>query len=394
MSEFFDKVFGWLAINAKSKLFVSLLSLVLAFFVYLITKKIISNIIKKFLKKYDKPEKPVARFFIVKHANFKLISLLSFVIAFYFLSIQVEKLSKLYYKLSLLVFVFIAVRIFTGIVRGFSVYTETSQKFQGKSLRSFFQVFLILVYIAVGIIVIGILSEKSPVALLTGLGAATAVISLLFKDTIVSFVSSLQISAYDLIRKGDWISVDGTDIDGSVIEVSLHEIKVQNWDNSVSAITTTNILNNGFKNWRSMQEQEARRFSRTIQIDAKSVKFVNESLKTKLEELDIIKDYLDSLADKYDFSDNKNKPHITNLDAFRFYAENCLKQNPDIHQDLLLIARVKEITERGISFDIQGFSKKTGFFDIESLVLDIVSELLAVLPYFDLKPFQVNLSQQ
>lgn len=392
MNKFFNQAFTWISFYSKSEFFVRLITLVIAFFVYIVAKKVINRINKKFLQKYDKPEKPMARFFIAKYANFNLTSLLSFVVAFYYLSTRMEE-AKLYYKLSVLLFIFIVVKIFSGVIKGLAVYTETAPKFHGKSLRSFAQVFLILIYIVVGIIVVGIITEKSPIALLTGLGAATAVLSLLFKDTIVSFVSSLQISAYDLIRKGDWISVEGTEIDGSVIEVSLHEIKVQNWDNSVSAITTTNILNSGFKNWRNMQEQEARRFSRTLQVDATSVKFINENLKTKLEELAVMKNYFVSLCKTCDFSDNKNKPHITNLDAFRFYAENCLKQHPDIYHDLLLIARVQEITERGITFNILGFSKKTGFSDVENLISTITSELLAVLPHFDLKPFQVSLPQ-
>lgn len=391
MKQTFTDFLHMLTTKIDGNLIMFLVTIGLSLVVYTISNKVIDHITDRFLKKCETVHKKRVGYYIAKHAQLRVASMLSFVIALYVLSTQNATTEKLFYKASSILFIAVTLKIFSGVSEGIVKYSEADVRFQGKSYRSFSQVILILAYIACGIIIIGIITEKSPNALLAGLGAVAAVISLMFRETILSFVSSLQISAYDLIRKGDWISIPDMEVDGEVIEVSLHEIKVQNWDNSVSSVTTTGILNSNFKNWRNMQELGARRIMRSINLDVNSVKFIDKKLKTQLEEFKSLQQYFSSLESYYDFSGEKNQPHITNLQAFKWYAEEYLKTVPELRKDLLFTARIVEVTERGLVFGIYGFSSKTTFVDCEAIVLKIISELLSVLHYFELKPFQLKL---
>lgn len=389
MQDFFKVIFNVVSVYAHSEIFTIILVFVVAFVIFAIARKLIKVTLNKILRRLDQGEKSVLLYYILKHARLNLLSLFSFIVAFYFLSENVSVFQKGFSKLSLLLFIGIITSSISGIMEGLIRYTEVDERFHGKPYRSFAQVVMILVYIAVAIISICIITEKSPTALLAGFGAITAVIALMFNETILSFVSSVQISAYDLIRTGDWIEITSANIDGEVVEVSLHAIKVKNWDNSISSISTNNLLKVSFKNWRNMQESNARRVRRSIQLDASSIKFVDETLKQQLENFSVLGDYFNSISKTCDFSDDVNKSHITNLEAFKVYALKYLENISDLRKDMTLLVRTYEVSECGIMLEVYGFSFKTSFADCEKILGKVLQDFLATLKYFDLKPFQI-----
>lgn len=391
MREFFNIVTSFISTKIHFDIVLAMITFIIAVIVYIIIRKIIKTALNKMLQKLDHGTSKTSIYYILKNSHLQILSLFSFVVALYFLSRNILSVEKIFSKLSLLLLIGIITSIFAGTVEGLIRYTEADKRFQTKPYRSFAQVVMLLIYIAVAIIVICVITEKSPTALLTGLGAITAVISLMFHETILSFVSSVQISAYDLIRTGDWIEISDAGIDGEVVELSLHTIKVQNWDNSVSSVLTNNLIKTGFKNWRNMVNINARRVKRSMQLDATSVKFVDEDLKHRLEKFSALQNYFQSLEGVYDFSDDLNKKHITNLEAFKVYATKYLQEIPDLRKDLPLLVRTYAVNERGIALEIYAFSTKTSFVDCEAFLGKTLQDFLATLKYFDLKPFQISI---
>lgn len=391
MQEFFTTITFWLSKHAKASIVFSTVVLFVAFIAYLISGKIIRSTLKRLLKKLNHNGKPGVAYYIFKNAHLPLLSLFCFVIGLYVISQKSTKLENLLSRIALLILIAIITKVFSGIVEGLIRYTENDERFHGKPYRSFAQVVMILVYIAVAIIVICILTEQSPTALLTGFGAITAVISLMFRETILSFVSSIQISAYDLVRTGDWIELTNADIDGEVVEISLHTIKVKNWDNSLSSYPTNALLSGGFKNWRTMQDMQARRIKRSIRIDADTVKFVDEKLAERLKKLAVLKEYFASIAGEYDFSSDMNKAHITNLEVFKVYAQKYIENISEVRKDMTLLLRTYEVSEYGVMLEVYGFSSNTAMVACEGILGKTLQDFLATLSYFDLRPFQLSL---
>lgn len=388
MNEFYTSLTKHISKWMDSDLVLASIVFVVAMIIWVIVRKILKSITNRFLQKLEHSKHNHAFYYILKNARFEIVSSLIFVIAFYILSQSIKSVEKLFYKIAILIFITLFIRITGRIVEGLVRYTEADERFRGKPYRSFAQVVMLLVYIAVGIIAVCVVTEKSPAALLAGLGAVTAVVSLMFHETILSFVSSIEISAYDLIRMGDWIEIPDAEVNGEVVEVSLHTIKVKNWDNSISLVSTNSLLKSNFKNWRTMQDLHARRIKRSIRLDANSVKFVDEELKNRLMEFSVLAEYFSSLENNEVFSSDINKKHITNLEVFKVYAQTYLETVPGIRKDLSLTVYTPELGERGIVFEVYGFSSDISFIACEALLAKILHDFLASLPYFDLKPFQ------
>jgi miniconductance mechanosensitive channel len=204
-------------------------------------------------------------------------------------------------------------------------------------------------------------------------------------------------SAIDLVRVGDWISVDKYGADGEVIEINLTTIKVQNWDMTITIVPSYTIVSESFKNWRGMQESDGRRIKRFINIKISSIKFCDQALFEKLLQVERIQDYLkqkDVEIDLYNKEKNVNKSvlingrHMTNIGIFRVYAENYLEQNPNINSDMTFVVRQLQATENGLPLEIYAFSKLKEFENFEKVAADIFDHLLAAVPYFDLEIFQ------
>jgi len=268
------------------------------------------------------------------------------------------------------------------------------------NIKSYAQV-VKLILNSVGIIIIAaLLAGKSPIYFLSGLGALTAVLILVFKDTILSLVSSVQISSNDLFKIGDWIEAPQFGADGNVIDIALHSVKVQNWDKTICVVPTNQLINSSFKNWRGMSESGGRRIKRSIKINMKSIKFCSDSMIEKFKTIYLLKDYMEeklkeinvhNIDKKINEADVVNRRSLTNVGTFRAYIKFYLKNNAKIHNDMTFLVRQLAPQSDGLPIEIYVFSNDTNWVNYEAIQSDIFDHLLAILPEFDLEVFQ-NLS--
>jgi len=339
--------------------------------------------------------------YIFKKLKLERLSLISYVASFWllrnsFLQEDFQALAEAFSTLANLIIIYIVTRFLHEIFDGLAIYTESKEEFRGRSYRSYIQVLILIVYIAAFIIAAGSVSGKSPWDLLSGIGAMTAVLLLVFRETILSFVSSLQISSYDLVRLGDWISVPKYDADGDVIEVALHTIKIQNWDKTISVVPTCEILQSGFKNWRGMTEIGGRRIKRSIFLDSHSVKFMDMTLRKKLGEIELLKPYFEEIEGKKEIKYEMNGEytlntrHLTNVGTFRIYVLRYLQALQEVRQDLTLLVRQLESGPTGIPLELYLFTATTAWEEYEVIQADIFDHLFAILPVFELETFQYS----
>jgi miniconductance mechanosensitive channel len=274
---------------------------------------------------------------------------------------------------------------------------EAVDSLKDKPLRSYKQVAKIVFYMVGFVMMLAIIFDQSPVYILGGFGAVTAVLLLIFKDPILGFVASIQMSAIDLVRIGDWISVDKYGADGEVVEINLTTIKVQNWDMTITIVPSYAIVSESFKNYRGMQESDGRRVKRHLNIKISSIKFIDEKLFEKLLHVERISDFLKERKKEIDDYNNSNSVdksvlingrHMTNIGVFREYAETYLKQNPNINTEMTVIVRQLLATEHGIPLEVYAFSKFKDFDNFEKNAADIFDHLLAAVPFFELEIFQ------
>lgn len=268
---------------------------------------------------------------------------------------------------------------------------------RGKSIKGFIQVIMIVFYILGALIIVSIFINTNPLVLISGLGAMTAVLMLIFKDTILSFVASVRISTSDIIQIGDWLEVPKFGADGDVIDISLYNVQIQNWDKTISNIPTYKIIDDSFKNWRGMQEAGGRRIMRKIIIDISSVKFCTDEMLDKFEKINYLKDYIaqkkkelaaHNIKHNIDDSVVVNRRRMTNLGTFRAYIGSYLKSHPSVHKDLTFLIRQLEADQDGIPIQIYVFVNQIAWVKYEDVQSDIFDHLLAVVPEFGLRVYQ------
>ena len=269
--------------------------------------------------------------------------------------------------------------------------------FSDKPIGSYFQLGRIILYLISAILILSVLLGKSPIYFLSVFGAMSAVVLLIFKDTILGFVSSIQMSANDMVRVGDWIEMPKFNADGDVIAINLNTVKVRNWDKTVTTIPTYFFTSDSFKNWRGMQESGGRRIKRSLNINVKSVKFVDATARESYKKIFLLKDYIETrqkeievFNSKYDFDSSVliNGRRMTNLGVFRHYVESYLKNHPKIHQGLTLLVRQLPLEDKGIPIEVYCFTKTTAWNEYEDIQADIFDHLLASASFFDLEVFQ------
>lgn len=271
------------------------------------------------------------------------------------------------------------------------------EAFKNKPLKGFVQIIQVLVFFVGFIIIISILIGKSPATLFAGLGASAAILMLVFKDTILGFVAGIQLSANDMLRPGDWITMTKYGADGTVIEVTLNSIKVRNFDNTITMIPPYALVSDSFQNWRGMQESGGRRVKRSINIDMNSVRFCTPEMLEKFRKIALLTEYVDT---KQQELETYNKEHNidgsilvngrrqTNLGVFRAYLVNYLKSNPDVNKDLTCMVRQLQPTEKGIPMELYFFATTTVWIPYEGIQADVFDHILAILPEFGLQVFQ------
>lgn len=268
---------------------------------------------------------------------------------------------------------------------------------KSKPIKGYLQVVKIIFVVIGVIIVISMLLGKSPVFLLGGLGAFSAVLLLVFKDPILGFVAGIQISANDMVRPGDWIVMGKSGADGVVTDISLTTVKVQNWDKTITTIPTYSLVSESFVNWRGMEESGGRRIKRSINIDMNSVKFCSPEMLEKFQKISLVKDYIHGMEKVLeDYNINQgiddsvlvNGRRQTNLGVFRAYFEAYLRNNPNIRQDMTFLVRQLQPVESGIPIEIYVFSKEQEWGVYENIQSDIFDHILASIPEFELQVFQ------
>lgn len=297
----------------------------------------------------------------------------------------------------------VAYLTFTGIwslnamINAMSDAYTRSTRSQGKPIKGYVQTLKIFLYIVAVILILATLMDRSPWKLLSGIGALSAILLLVFKDSILGLVASIQISAYEMVRRGDWIEMPKFGADGDVIDVTLHTIKVQNWDKTITTIPTQSLINDSFKNWRGMSESGGRRIKRALSIDMNSVTFCTEEMLDRYEKLEHVGEYIRERRKevddynqerKVDRSSLANGRALTNLGCFRAYVLGYLRDHPKIREDMTLLVRQLEPKKDGIPMQIYCFTTDTAWAVYEGIQSDIFDHLLAAIQEFDLSVFQ------
>ncbi|AUP77330.1 mechanosensitive ion channel family protein [Flavivirga eckloniae] len=277
-------------------------------------------------------------------------------------------------------------------------YLKTLPRLKDKPIDSYIQVFMIFAWVAGFMSALAIITETPFLSFLTAMGAASAVIILVFKDTILGFVASIQVSINDMVRIGDWITFEKYGADGDVIEINLATVKVQNFDKTITTIPTYALISDSFKNWRGMMDADGRRIKRALFIKQDCVKYLNENEVNKLKNIQLITTYLETRnedIDSYNNSNNINKDllingrNLTNIGIFRKYIDAYLNRHSGVNKDMMIMVRQLAPTTQGIPMEIYAFSSDKRWANYEYIMSDIFDHLIAALPYFDLEIFEL-----
>ncbi len=283
----------------------------------------------------------------------------------------------------------------TALLSAVHAIYSTSPAAKARPLKGFVQLMQIAVWIIAALMIVATILDRSPLLLLSGLGAMTAILLLIFKDTILSFVASVQLAAQDMVRVGDWIEVPQFGADGDVIDVQLHTISVQNWDKTITTIPTHRLISDSFKNWRGMSESGGRRIKRSILFDLSSIRFLTDEEVDRFKRFKLLKDYVvDKTKELADYnasleSDvNVNQRRMTNIGTFRAYALNYLRNHPRINEGMTLLVRQLEPGAEGLPMQIYCFTNTTAWAEYEGIQGDVFDHLIAIVPEFGLRVFQ------
>lgn len=382
------------------KVFVSIVAIiVLAVIANFIAKKIIVNGLTKITRK----TKSIWDDYLIKREVFHKLSHLAPALVIQFtigialydyspnLTVLIEKLTYVYIAV---VWIFVLDSLFNAL---HDIY-QTFELSKNRPIKGYVQLVKIIVYILGGIIVVSILLEKNPMNLLVGMGASAAILMLVFKDTILGLVASIQVSANNMVKPGDWIEMPSRGADGDVIEISLNTVKVQNWDRTISTIPTYALVSESFTNWKGMEEsKDGRRIKRSFFIDMRSVKFCSPELLEKLKRIHLVKDYIEQRSKEieeynqsmgFDITMPVNGRRMTNLGIFRKYLEEYLVNHPKVNSEAIKMVRHRQPTDSGIPLEVYCFSKEKAWVLYEGVQSDIFDHILAVVPEFELKIFQ------
>ncbi|QXP73467.1 mechanosensitive ion channel [Tenacibaculum sp. HL-MS23] len=293
--------------------------------------------------------------------------------------------------------IFSVVWFLKSVLNSIKDFLRTMDAFKDKPLDSYVQIFMIALWLISIILSFSVLTGKPLIKFLTALGAFSAVLLLIFKDTILGFVASIQVAVNDTVRIGDWITMDKYGADGDVVEINLTSVIIRNFDNTISSIPTYYLTSDSFKNWRTMSNSGGRRIKRAILIKINSIRFLTESDIENFKKIALITDYINEASGKvnnYNTEHNIDKTvllngrNLTNFGSFRVYLDHYIQNHPQINQDMLLMSRQLEPTPNGIPLEIYAFSKEKVWEDYERVMANIFDHILASVKYFDLEIFQ------
>jgi miniconductance mechanosensitive channel len=285
---------------------------------------------------------------------------------------------------------------FLGAVN--AIYNDTYAEARNRPIKGYLQVVGLIVWLGAVVSVFSILADRSPIVFLSGLGALTAVLMLVFRDTILSLVASLQIMSNDMIRIGDWVEMPQANADGDVLDIALHTVKIQNWDKTITTIPTHKFISESFRNWRGMSEAGGRRIKRALNIDLSTVRFLTPEEVERLSRYELLREYMGAKRAELEEHARARAAaggdlipevrRLTNLGTFRAYVYNYVRNNPRIHPEMTLLVRQLAPTPKGVPIEIYCFTSDTQWANYEGIQADIFDHLIAVLPDFGLEAFQ------
>ena len=340
-------------------------------------------------------------FLVANNIQVHLSRLVPFVFLYWILPFWLEDYQTvlIYSNLILEVyFIFLIVWIIRSFLNAAKEFFKTIDSFKDKPVDSFVQVAMILVWFMAIILVFSILTGKEVSTFLTAMGALSAVILLIFKDTILGLVASIQLTSNDLIRIGDWITMKQFGADGDVIEINLNSVKVQNFDKTITTIPTYKLISDSFKNWRGMSDSNGRRIKRALLIKGSSIKFMGEDELSKLQKIKLISDYISQTKSEIIKHNSNldivseikvNGRNLTNIGLFRKYTENYLVSNKLINNEMTVMCRQLTPTSQGVPLEIYAFITDKEWKNYENIVSDLFDHLLASLSTFDLELFEL-----
>jgi len=367
--------------------------------IYFISKKIIVEIFNKVSKKTD------SKFddFLILN---KLPVILSYIIPVYYLfvffpdffSLEID-VKNLFLNILEASTVIIFIWLVRAILKTVNDYLKTLPNFKDKPIDSYIQVFMIFLWFLGILLILSIFTEKDISTFIATLGGLTAVILFVFKDSILGFVASVQITVNDTVRIGDWITMKNSNADGDVISISLSSVQVQNFDKTITSIPTYKLVSDSFINWRGMSNSEGRRIKRSLLIKAKSIKFLDSNEIKKFKQIELISDFITNRENEIKNHNNTNKVNksilingrnLTNLGLFRRYTESYLKNYDMLNKKMTIMCRQLAPTSQGIPIEIYAFSSEKEWVKYEQIVSDIFDHLLASINSFDLEIFELS----
>ena len=299
--------------------------------------------------------------------------------------------------LSIIYIVIFSIMVANALIMAMHEVYNTFPIAQDRHIQGYVQVVQILVIFVGLMLIISVLFNTNLTRLFTGLGALAAVLMLVFKDTILGFVASIQLSANNMVKPGDWIAMPSRKADGTVLEINLNTVKVQNWDKTISTIPTYALVSESFQNWKGMEESGGRRIKRYINIDVTSIRFCDTDMIEKFKKIHVLKDYIQKRQEEIEDYNTKNKidpsvlvngRRMTNVGTFRKYLEEYLKAHPMIHKDMTFLVRQLQPNEKGLPIEIYVFSKDQAWANYEAIQADIFDHIMAVIPEFELRIYQ------
>ena len=305
-------------------------------------------------------------------------------------------------KTLIIITILLTLQIIRSLLKSIKDYLKTLDRYKDKPVDSYVQVFMIFAWMLGGFSILAIITGVSFLKFATTLGAASAVIILIFKDTILGFVASIQVSINDMVRIGDWITFDKYGADGDVIEINLATVKVQNWDMTITTIPTYALISDSFKNWRGMMDSGGRRIKRSVIIKVSTIKFLNTEDIERFKKIQLVTKYIESKSKEINLYNEKigadksvliNGINLTNFGVFRKYLQTYVENHSAINENMTLMVRQLEPTSQGIPMEIYAFSKDQRWVNYEFIIGDIFDHVLAAVKYFDLEIYELSLGK-
>ena len=301
-------------------------------------------------------------------------------------------------RLAVAYILLLVMRFLSSLLDALNDHYQTLNVAKRYSIKGYLQIVRIALWFFTSVLIVAVLLNKSPWEFFAGLGALSAILMLVFKDTILGFVASIQISLYNMVRVGDWITMPKYGLDGDVLDISINTVKVRNFDKTIVTVPTYALMSDGVQNWRGMQESGGRRIKRSIYIDLDTIKFCDQQMLNRLSKLYFLQDYfperiqeIKQYNQQYGFDDTSpvNGRSLTNIGLFRVYIENYLRHSDKIHKKLTFLIRQLQPTETGLPLQIYVFTNDSNWVRYENIQSDIFDHLLASLQLFDLRTFQL-----